>query len=212
MEEKQSTLKHQVLYKNQRLNLPLLLLHNAMPQKKKHSNDERTAKCPVDGCDYEGLARSMHLHVLQTSGDDHGPHRDIPDHLSFDDLETVGTQRVEMNYPESREVDRTARQCPVCKQVFNGKHAVMIHIGQMEGKENHPEDMGDEIDPEELPVVELDEDRNIVNVVEGEVEMPSTRRRKEKEEEEDRIRNYIKKLREQGKDEEADIAEKELLG
>lgn len=183
-----------------------------MPQTNKHSNEERTVQCPVDGCDYEGLARSLHLHVRQSSGDGHGPHGDIPERINLDDAKTVGTQRVEMNYPESRDVENVARQCPFCGMVFNGKHGVMIHLGQTAGKKNHPEDAPEQIDDDDLPIVELDEDKNIINTIEGDSIMPSTKRRQEKEAEENRIKQYINRLREEGKDEEADIAETELLG
>jgi uncharacterized C2H2 Zn-finger protein len=182
-----------------------------MPQKK-HSNQERTVKCPVEGCDYEGLARSLHLHVRQSSNEGHGPHGDIPDHIDLQSAETVGTQKVEMDYPESRDVETVARQCPFCGMVFNGKHGVMIHIGQTTGKKNHPEDATEQVETEDLPVVELDDDENIVNVVEGDAKMPSTKRRQQKESEESRVKKYIKRLREEDKDEEADIAEQELLG
>jgi len=183
-----------------------------MPQTNKHSNEERTVRCPVEGCDYEGLARSLHLHVRQSSGDGHGPHGDIPEQIDLSSAETVGTQRVEMDYPENRNVENVARQCPFCGMVFNGKHGVMIHIGQTEGKKNHPDDATDQVDADDLPIVELDEDENIVNVVEGDAKMPSTKRREEKEDEEDRIKRYISRLRDEGKDKEADIAEQELLG
>lgn len=183
-----------------------------MAQKKKHSNEERTVECPVEGCDYEGLSRTLHLHVRQSSGDGHGPHKDIPESIDFDNLETVGTQEVEMNYPETREVEQVKRQCPFCELVFDGKHGVMIHIGQTAGKKNHPENAPQQVSEDDLPVVELDDDQNIINTVEGDAKMPSTKRRQEEEAEENRIKRYIKKLREEGKDEEADIAETELLG
>lgn len=182
-----------------------------MPQTNNHSNEERTVQCPVEGCDYEGLARSLHLHVRQSSGDGHGPHSDIPDHIDLKNAETVGTQRVDMDYPESRNVEQVARQCPFCGMVFNGKHGVMIHIGQTEGKKNHPKDATEQVETDDLPVVEVDEDQNIINTVEGDAVMPSTERRREQEDEEARIKKYIKRLREEGKEEEADIAEQELL-
>jgi hypothetical protein len=40
----------------------------------------------------------------------------------------------------------------------------MIHLGQMEGKENIPEDVTDRHDAEDFPVVETDEDGNIIEV------------------------------------------------
>lgn len=183
-----------------------------MPQTNKHSNEERTVRCPIEGCEYEGLSRSLHLHVRQSNAEGHGPHGDIPEHIDLSEAETVGTQRVDMDYPEHREVEQVARQCPFCDMVFNGKHGVMIHIGQTAGRKNHPEDAAEQVEAEDLPVVELDENQNIINVVEGDATMPSTKRRQEKEAEEDRIQKYINRLREEGKDKEADIAEQELLG
>jgi hypothetical protein len=40
----------------------------------------------------------------------------------------------------------------------------MIHLGQMEGKENIPEDVTDRHDAEDFPVVETDENGNITEV------------------------------------------------
>ena len=183
-----------------------------MGKKSKHSNEERTVRCPINDCEYEGLARSLHLHVRQSSGDGHGPHGDIPDSFDIDDAETVGTQTVEMDYPDTREVDHTARQCPWCAQVFDGKQGAMIHIGQTAGQKNHPADASDQVDGDDLPIVELDDRGNIVDVIEGDAIMPSTRQRQDGDDHEEKIRRYIERLREEGKDEEADIAEKELLG
>jgi len=79
-----------------------------------HPNDERTVRCPVDGCDAEKLARGIHLHVRQSSGDGHGPQGEVPDSINFENLDTVGEQTVEMDYPEERNNEKEARLCPYC--------------------------------------------------------------------------------------------------
>lgn len=128
-------------------------------------NRERVVKCPVDGCDAEKLARGMHLHVLRSVGDGHGEQGEIPDDVDLHDLEEVGTREVEVNYPEEREVETVARLCPYCGRPFKGKHGVMIHLGQVAGRRDHPPNASAVHEPEDFPVVELDEDENIVGVV-----------------------------------------------
>ena len=128
-------------------------------------NAERVVKCPVEGCDAEKLARGMHLHVLRSVGDGHGDSGEIPEHVSFDDLEEVGTQEGEVNYPEEREVESVARLCPYCSVPFRGKNGVLIHLGQVAGRKNHPPNASKVHEPDDFPVVELDDDENIVGVV-----------------------------------------------
>lgn len=128
-------------------------------------NAERVVKCPVEGCDAEKLARGMHLHVLRSVGDGHGDSGEIPEHVSFDDLEEVGTQEVEVNYPEERKVESVARLCPYCSVPFRGKNGVLIHLGQVAGRKNHPPNASKVHEPDDFPVVELDDDENIVGVV-----------------------------------------------
>jgi hypothetical protein len=127
-------------------------------------NAERVVKCPVEGCDAEKLARGMHLHVLRSVGNGHGEQGEIPEEVSLDDLEEVGTQEVEVNYPAEREVESVARLCPYCGVPFRGKHGVLIHLGQVAGRKNHPPNASRVHEPEDFPVVELDEDENIVSV------------------------------------------------
>ena len=137
------------------------------------NNDERTVRCPVEGCNAEKLARGIHLHVRQSSGDGHGPQGETPDHINLDDLETVGEQRVKMDYPEERETDTTARLCPYCSQTFAGAQGLMIHLGQMAGRENHPSDPKDLHKPSDFPRVEVDADGNVLQTGDA-VESKST--------------------------------------
>jgi hypothetical protein len=183
---------------------------------KKHKNNEKTVKCPAEGCEKEVLARGLHLHVRRSSGNGHGEQNEIPDDLDLDNAEEVGTREVEMNYPEERESEQVARLCPYCERPYRGKHGVMIHLGQVAGRKNHPEDAPERHEPDDFAIVHVDENENVVEVVEEPTSMPSTERRQEQEAEggsldADEVREYIDGLREQGLEEEAERAEQMLL-
>jgi hypothetical protein len=77
-----------------------------------HTNDERTVRCPVDGCDATPLARGINLHINRSSGGGHGPAGEVPSDISLDNLETVGEREVEMDYPEERDNETHARLSP----------------------------------------------------------------------------------------------------
>ncbi|WP_089308724.1 hypothetical protein [Halorubrum ezzemoulense] len=127
--------------------------------------DERTVRCPVEGCDDEVLARGINLHVMRSSGDGHGPKGDVPDHLSFEDLETIGKQDVEMDYPETRDNEKHARLCPYCSQVFLGIQGLMIHLGQTAGRKNHPENPKKNHNPSDFPQVRVDDKGNVLETI-----------------------------------------------
>lgn len=137
-----------------------------MTDRERHRNDERTVKCPVSSCDAEVLARGINLHVRQSSGEGHGPKDEVPDDISFDNLETVGSESVEMDYPEECETEQVARLCPYCGTPFTGKQGVLIHLGQVAGRKNHPENAADMHEPEDFPRVAVDSRENVVEVVE----------------------------------------------
>lgn len=130
--------------------------------------DERTVRCPVEGCDDEVLARGINLHVMRSSGDGHGPKGDVPDHLSFENLETIGKQDVEMDYPETRDNEKHARLCPYCSQVFLGIQGLMIHLGQTAGRKNHPENPKEKHEPSDFPQVEVDGEGNVQEIIQTE--------------------------------------------
>ncbi|EMA30330.1 hypothetical protein [Haloarcula japonica] len=129
-----------------------------------HSNDERTVRCPVKGCDATPLARGINLHINRSSGDGHGPHGEVPDHISLDDLETVGEREVEMDYPEERDNEKHARLCPYCNQTFTGEQGLMIHLGQIAGRKNHPANPKDRHEPGDFPGVKVDAEGNVQQV------------------------------------------------
>ena len=181
--------------------------------KSSHTNQEKTVKCPA--CEDEVLARGLHLHVLRSSDDEHGEQGTVPDELDLDNPERVGKESVTMDYPTEREGEEVARLCPYCRQTFTGKHGVMIHLGQMAGRKNHPTAPTEKHDPTDFPVVSVDDDGNVLEVVEEGTQMPSTERRQEAEKprkpDKPEIREYINSLRENGQYKEAEKAEQMLL-
>lgn len=184
----------------------------------KHTNKEKTVKCPVEGCEAETLARGLHLHVMRTSGNGHGPQNELPEDVDLDKAEEVGSREVQMEYPEERDSEQVARLCPYCERPYRGKHGVMIHLGQVAGRKNHPEDATEQHEPEDFAIVHVDENENVVEVVEEGTSMPSTERRREREADPElgslspeKVRAYIEDLREQGMEQEAERAEKMLL-
>lgn len=124
-----------------------------MTDRETHRNKERTVRCPVEGCDAEPLARGVHLHVRQTDGNGHGPQGEVPEHVTFDDLETVGSKSVPMVYPTERDTESEERRCPYCGRTFAGIKGVRIHLRQVAGRKGHPEDAGDDLEPADFPRV-----------------------------------------------------------
>lgn len=141
-----------------------------MTDRETHKNEERTVICPVEGCDAERLARGMHLHVLHSKGDGHGPKGVLPDEVSLEDMLTVGTETVEMEYPTERDTEQEARLCPYCGEAFTGKQGVLIHLGQVAGRKNHPDDAAKRHEPQDFPRVGVDEDENVVRLIEDDPE------------------------------------------
>lgn len=180
------------------------------PPKKTHRNNERTVKCPVEDCDATPLARGVNLHILRSSGDGHSEQGSVPDDLDLDNLETVGEKSVSMDYPEEREVEAVARLCPYCGTTFRGKNGVLIHLGQMNGRKNHPENAGEHHDPEDFPIVRVDEQENVIAVVEDE-EISSWDKTHQQTIEAEKVYRYIADLLAEGKRDEAARARKRLL-
>ena len=140
-----------------------------------HQNDERTVRCPVEGCDATPLARGVNLHINRSSGDGHGPRGEVPDHISLDDLETVGEREVEMDYPEERDNEKHARLCPYCSETFAGVQGLMIHLGQTAGRKNHPANPKDRHEPRDFPRVKVDAEGNVQQVAGPQVDSTDSR-------------------------------------
>lgn len=190
------------------------------------TNAERTVRCPVEGCGAEKLSRGINLHIRQSKGDGHGPQGEIPEGIDFDNLQTVGTREVSMDYPETRKTEKIGRLCPYCKEGFQGKEGVMIHLGRSAGKGPHPEDPKKNVDSENLSIASIDADRtraeNIthskqnetgVEKIEKSAATPSKNQRQEHEGDvhlKQEVRNLIEEFRNEGKDEAADRLEEVL--
>lgn len=129
-----------------------------------HKNDERTVKCPVEGCDATPLARGINLHVMLSEGGGHGPRGDVPGRINLDNLETVGEREVEMDYPEERDTEEVVRLCPYCFTPFQGTNGVLIHLGSVAGRKNHPENAAESHGEDDFPRVEVDRQGNVTNV------------------------------------------------
>jgi hypothetical protein len=147
------------------------------------------------------------LHVRQSKGNGHGPQGEIPKNVDLDDLETVGEREVSVDYPESREKEQTGRVCPYCGGVFRGKQGVMIHLGQLAGRGDHPENPGENHDPENFVSVDVDENGEIVGT--SGTSNPSTT--PEEPDFQMRILEYILDLHKRGNEAEAERAEEMLL-
>jgi len=177
-------------------------------------SSETVVKCPVEGCDAEKLSRGIYLHVRQSKGNGHGPQGETPTGLSLDNLESTGTQKVSMDYPETRNTESVGRECPYCKEVFRGKQGVMVHLGRAAGEGQHPKDPKQNHDGSEFSIVRTDDSGSVVDRVESGTMLPATERRLQRDEEaslHDRVEEYISDLRDRGMEEEAERAEAKLL-
>lgn len=177
-----------------------------------HTNDERTVRCPVEGCDATPLARGINLHLRRSSGGGHGPQNELPEEIDLDNLTTVGEREVEMDYPEKRDTEDVARLCPYCSQPFSGQNGVLIHLGQVAGRKNHPEDGGEFHSEDDFPEVEVDERGNVVSVV-GETNTPEhTETAKAGSVPNQRVYQFIADLLADGEVQTAHRVRKRLLG
>jgi peptide subunit release factor 1 (eRF1) len=156
------------------------------------------------------LTRGLHLHVLRKNDETHGPQGEAPPGLHVDNAETVGSRPVEVDYPEERASEDVARLCPYCQTPFKGKNGVLIHLGQVAGRKNHPGNASVVHEPSDFPVVELDEDENVVAVVEGHI-LSSVQRPHDEAIPVERVYRYIADLVSEGRSDEAKRARQRLL-
>lgn len=174
-------------------------------------NSENIVKCPVEDCNYEGLSRGIHLHIRQSSDEKHGPNGEVPDNIDLSNMEVVGKESVDVNYPDKRNVEDVVRLCPFCGRAFNGFHGIKIHLGQKKGQGVHPEDI--DIEKNDCPIAHVDQDMNVVEIVEENSLMPSTKRRIINDDSIsiERIEEFVTQLDEEGNSEMAERIRNELL-
>jgi len=128
---------------------------------------EPVVRCPVEDCTAEHVSRGLHLHILRSVGSGHGEQGDVPPGVDLDDAVVVGRQHVDVDYPAERKSEAAARLCPYCERPFKGKNGVLIHLGLVEGRRDHPTNASEVHDSTDFPVVEVDENENVVAVVDN---------------------------------------------
>jgi len=117
-----------------------------------------------------------------------------------------------MSYPDSREKSDTARLCPFCGRGFIGFRGLKIHLGQKVGQGVHPDDAKD-IEKSDAPIAHVDDDMNVIELVEENLLMPSTKRRLLDDEEviSKKVKEFINEIEEDGYGEVAETARSKLL-
>jgi len=135
----------------------------------KVKNLEEKVRCPIQGCGKEVSARGLNMHVFHTNdpeGKGHYPKGETPpDFDPSGNIEVVGQEEVEMDYPDEVDLDDKEYLDTYTGKAYQGKRGLMIHLGQMAGKQNIPENVQDRHDAEDFPLVETDEDGNVMRVV-----------------------------------------------
>jgi hypothetical protein len=191
-----------------------------MPSK---SNEEKKVRCPVEGCDAEPLRRGLFLHIFNTDdpeGEGHGPRHTVPDSIDVDKLTGAGVRRVNINYPEHQNLDTDTKYLDTYTgKVYNGKRGLMVHLGQVAGKNNIPENVTSLHDADDFPIVEVDDDGNITEVIKGpegnvppiEPYLPWTHNRIDGYLPKHRVESFIEELEEDGEQEFAKRVKDALL-
>jgi len=184
-----------------------------------NQTQEQRVKCPVDGCEETPWKRGLFIHVYQTDGDGHGERHSVPDWLDLEDVEVVSTEETDYDYPDEQDLGNEMRLDTYTGRVFEGKRGIMVHLGRAAGKNNIPEDVTDRHDAGDFPIVEVDDDGNILRVVkEGKGRVPPADTwlpEDSKGEEESipagRVRRFVRKLRDGSGAATADAIEDALL-
>lgn len=139
-----------------------------MARVSRSKNEEETAVCPVEGCDKEALKRGMFMHIFQTDdpeGERHHPRYEMPPGINVADVKVSGSEEVEMNYPTEQEIGDVYYLDTYTGKAYKGKRGLMVHLGQKAGSDNIPEDVTERHDAEDFPIVDIDEDGNVTEVI-----------------------------------------------
>jgi hypothetical protein len=186
-------------------------------------NKENQVKCPVEGCDAEPMKRGLYLHIFQTDdpeGEGHGPRHTFPDWIDLDEITVTREKDVTINYPDTQNLDTDTKYLDTYTgKVYNGKRGLMIHFGQIAGKNNIPENITEIHSPDDFPIVEVDDNGNITKVIKEpknnvppiEPYLPWTHNEMDGYIPKHRVRAFVEDLREDGWEEIAMEVEHELL-
>lgn len=129
---------------------------------------EDTVECPIDGCDTETLARGLFMHIFQTDdpeGEGHFPRGEVPSHINEEEIKVTGEEDVDVDYPDTQNLEKANYLDTYTGKAYQGKRGLMVHLGQMSGKDNIPEDVTERHEANDFPIVEVDDDGNITEVL-----------------------------------------------
>jgi hypothetical protein len=101
---------------------------------------ETVKECPY--CGDNLLSRSLHGHVLLTSGKGHGERGEIPEDFDADTAKVVGKVPITTTVPNKVPDDERIR-CKYCDEVFKGYHGLKTHIAMTGEDADHPTDATD---------------------------------------------------------------------
>ena len=147
------------------------------PHDNTHGDANDVLVCPVEGCSKENeYERGIYLHILWSVGNGHGEQGEVPEELGLEKPPISGPQDQVINDPVDYPARRIARICPYCGDTFYGENGVLIHLGKLAGKKNHPVNASDVHEPEDFPIVELDDNDDIIGVVSSRAACPGETR------------------------------------
>lgn len=130
--------------------------------------EEDLVKCPVDGCDEEFVKRGLFMHIWSTDdspGKGHRPRESIPPDLNLEEVDITGKTTIKNSYPDTVELDNAEYFDTYTGKTYQGKRGLMVHLGQLAGENNIPEDVTERFEADDFPVVETDENGNITEVL-----------------------------------------------
>lgn len=131
-------------------------------------NEKETVDCPVENCSQKPLARGLFMHIYQTDdppGEGHWPRYEVPPDLNVDEVKMTSKREAEADYPEIQDIDEIYYLDTYTGKAYRGKRGLMIHLGQRAGKDNIPDDVTDRHEADEFPIVDVDDNGNITEVI-----------------------------------------------
>jgi len=130
---------------------------------------EEKVSCPIDRCNEEVMSRGLFIHTWQTDdppGTGHYPRGEVPPGFREKNKEVTGKEEVDIDYPDTQNLEDLDYLDTYTGKTYSGKRGLMIHLGQMAGKENIPESITENREAHDFPIVEVDDDGNITEVKE----------------------------------------------
>jgi hypothetical protein len=130
------------------------------------TNEEPKGECPV--CGEEVLKRGMFMHIFQSDdpdGEGHYPRFEVPPDIDVEEIKVSDTEEVDMEYPGRQDLEDAHYLDTYTGKAYEGKRGLMVHLGQMAGRENIPVNVTAKHDADDFPIVEIDDDGNVEEVI-----------------------------------------------